>query len=146
MKLEEILDEWKVDSKLDEKSLDRESLKTSELHEKYLRFLCDERNKLRLMKIDMYRLEGELKSYFKGEFNNPEDLKRLGRPAFPLRVLDKNVDGYLFQDTEYLKLKARMSQQEEKVAALEEILNHVNKRGFQIKEANEFNKLQGGFY
>ena len=145
MTLDEILDSWKTDCQLDEHSLDRESLKISELQNKYLKALLQERSMLKIMKLELNRFRGELKSYLKGEFNNPEDLKRLGRPPCALRVLDKNMDSYIDQDPEYIKLSAKIIAQEEKTAALEEILASLKARGFQIKEAVEFLKLKSGF-
>lgn len=145
MTLDEILEEWKVDCRLDEYELDRDALRISEYHHKYLRILSDERGMLKAMRLELYRFEGELRSYLRGELNNPEDLLRLGREPFGLRILEKNMDNYINQDALYLKQRARIVQQEEKVAALEEIMNSLGKRGFQIKEAIEFQKLKSGF-
>lgn len=145
MTLDDILDEWKKDCALDEHSLDRESLRTSELHNKYLKMLLDQRSRLKMLKIEINRFRGELKSYLKGELNNPEDLKRLGREPSQIKILDRNMDNYLDQDSAYINYNLKLIEQEEKVYALEEVLNQLNKRGFQIKEAVAFLKLKSGY-
>ena len=50
MNIEQIVDEWTVDTQIDQTDLSTESLKIPKLHNKYIRILYTE--KLRLRKLD----------------------------------------------------------------------------------------------
>ena len=71
MRLEEILDLWTQDSQIDDTDLDAESLKIPVLHGKYLKYLYNERLKLRSLKIKYKSLSRKLGEYFRGELNSP---------------------------------------------------------------------------
>ena len=51
MKIEDIIDKWRTDAKVDDTELDREALNVPFLHAKYLTILSEERLKLRSMKL-----------------------------------------------------------------------------------------------
>ena len=98
MKLEELLDLWKNDSKVDDVDLDTESLKIPELHGKYLKYLYDSRIQLRALKIKQKSLYNKLGQYYRGELNNPEDLKELKREPWPKVILKQDIPEYVGAD------------------------------------------------
>ena len=70
MKIEEVIDLYQKDCKIDETELSRESLNTPILHGKYLKIYSEERLKLRSFKIKRDELTSKLMDYYKGDLNN----------------------------------------------------------------------------
>ena len=73
--MEELLDMWQTDSKVDDTDLDVESLKIPTLHGKYLKIMYNEKLRLRSLKIKQKSLTKTLTEYYRGDLNNPDDLK-----------------------------------------------------------------------
>ena len=63
MKVEEIFDEWVIDSEIDKTKLTEASLKTPVLHAKYLRLLFQERLMLRKLEQDLKDLRLKKKEF-----------------------------------------------------------------------------------
>ena len=144
MRIEEIFDSWNKDCKIDETELSRESLNTPSLHGKYLRMFSDERLKLRSLKLKQKQLAQTLVEYYKGDLNNPEDLKAVGRDPWPRKILRQDIQSYVDADREMVELIARVSYQEEVVEVLQEIVKSINNRGFSIKNSIDFLRFING--
>lgn len=141
MKIEEVVDMWTKDAKIDDIELDRESLNIPILHGKYLKFYYEEKLKYKKYKIQYKKLHKVLCEYYRGELNNPEDLKMLDREPWPKTVLKQDVPQFVEGDEQMIALVTKMVYQEEVVSLLEDILKTINNRGFQIKNAIEWRKL-----
>lgn len=141
MTIEEIMDQWTADAKIDDVDLDRESLKTPNLHAKYLKLLFAEKLKLRKYNIQKKTLVKVLGEYYKGDLNNPEDLEELKREPWQRTILKQDLTSYVESDPEMIKLLTKIAYQEEVVLLLEDILKSINNRGFQIKNAIDWRKL-----
>ena len=100
MKISEIIEEWKKDTKLDDLNLDSESLRIPSLHSKYLTHLSDTRLKLRAIKLERKKKVRELMSYYSGDLNNPEDLERYGLEPMPKKILRQDISIHI--DLEYI--------------------------------------------
>ena len=144
MNLDNIIDSWKTDTKLDDLNLDAESIKVSSLHAKYLGFLSEERILLRKLSIDRRNLVKKLIEYYRGDLNNPEDLKEIGREPYAKKVMKNEVMSYVEADSDLIKIDARIEIQQEKVDTLLEIMKSINSRGFQIKNVIEWRRLTFG--
>lgn len=141
MKLEEIIELWQADAKIDDVELDRESLSVPVLHGKYLKIYYQEKVKLRKLKIDYKTKKKVLAEYYRGELNNPEDLEEIGREPWAKTVLKQDIPQYIEGDQEMINHVAKMVYQEEIVMLLEDIMKSINNRGFQIKNAIDWRKL-----
>lgn len=141
MKLEEIIDQWTKDAKIDDVELDRESLAIPVLHGKYLKLYYEEKLKYKKYKIQYKKLHKVLCEYYRGELNNPEDLEELGRQPWAKTVLKQDVNQFVEGDDQMINLVTKMVYQEEVVSLLEDIMRSINNRGFQIKNAVEWRKL-----
>ena len=141
MKLDDIIEEWQKDAKIDDVELDTESLNVPLLHAKYLKMYAQEKVKLKKYKMDYKTLRKVLSEYYRGELNNPEDLDELGRDPWPKAVLKQDIPQYIEGDDDMIKLVGKMVYQEEVVSLLEDILKSINNRGFQIKNAIDWRKL-----
>ena len=133
MKIQDIVDLWRKDVKIDDVELDREALNVPILHAKYLGILSEERLKLRSLKIRRAELNRKLTDYYRGDLNNPEDLAEIDREPWPKAVLKQEVVSYVEADEEMIKLTTRMAMQQETVDVCEEILKAINSRGYTIK-------------
>jgi len=141
MTIEDIMNQWTADAKIDDVDLDHESLNTPNLHAKYLKLLFAEKLKLRKYIIQKKTLVKVLSEYYKGDLNNPEDLEELKREPWQRTVLKQDLSSYVESDPEMIKLLTKTAYQEEVVLLLEDILKSINNRGFQIKNAIDWRKL-----
>lgn len=143
MKLDEIIQSWKDDTKLDDLNLDTESIRIPNLHSKYLAILSDERIRLRGLNTQKKFLIGKLKNYYSGSASQA-DLEELKREQFLGKVLKNEMMFNIETDELTITLDAKISSIEVKVLALEEIVKSVNNRGFAIKNAIDWRRLTVG--
>lgn len=144
MKLDEILEEWSRDHKLDPLKIPEESTKIPVLHEKYARMLSRERRKLRELQIRKKELRLEKYEYL---INPTHEKFKEGwkMPSRGGKMYKGEVDTYLDGDRDLLELERRINLQEEKVEQLKSILYHVNQRNFIIRNIVELRKFEEGY-
>ena len=143
MKVEDIQAEWDKDCKLDETELGAESAKIPSLHNKYLKIFMAERLRLIQMKGSLKKTRRTLFEYYLGELDR-EELAELGREQFYKKLLKNEVDLYIDSDDALTEISLKVALQQEKVDYLESILKSINSRGFQIKNAIEWNRFIAG--
>lgn len=143
MKLEEIEDLWSKDCKIDRTNLDNESLKIPELHNKYYKLYIRERIQLKKIESDLSKLEKQKKEYYSGQLSE-EELKNEGWEQFNLTILVKEIPLYINADKDIIDLKLKYAIQNEKVSFLKSIIDILNMRSFQIKNAIDFMKFTNG--
>lgn len=141
MIIEDIMDMWTADAKIDDVDLDHESLNVPNLHAKYLKTLYQQKLKLRKLIIQKKTLVKVLGEYYKGDLNNPEDLKDIQREPWSRTILKADIYSYVDSDEEMIKLLTKIAYQEEVVLLLEDIMKNINNRTFHIKNAIEWRKL-----
>lgn len=145
MKLEDIENEWTTDSKINKTSLDDESLKIPELHNKYYKIFIRERIQLKKLQTELDELVKLKRDYFEGRLSQQE-LKDLGWDQFNLTILKNEMEYHLNADRDLITAKLKCVAQAEKVDFLRSIIDTINKRTFVIKNAIEFIKFtNGGF-
>ena len=143
MNIEDIMDLWSEDVKIDNIDLDTESLKIPNLHAKWLNILTKERQKLRSLTLKKQRLAKTLGEYYRGEMSEQE-LKDLGREPYLKTVLKADIHCYVDTDSDMIKLNLRASYQQEVVDVVEEIMKAVNGRQWNIRNAIEWRKFSNG--
>lgn len=84
-----------------------------------------------------------MKSYYSGAATR-EELDALQRDQFLGKVLKNELPLNIETDELMISLEAKISAQEVKVLALEEIMKSINNRGFQIKNAIDWRRLTVG--
>lgn len=141
MKIEEVFEMWQHDAKIDDVELDTEALNVPVLHGKYLKLFYEQKLKLKKYKIQYKTLNKTLSEYYRGELNNPEDLKVIGREPWEKHVLKADIQQYIEGDHQMIDLVTRMVYQEQVVSLLEDIMRSINNRGFQINAAINWRKL-----
>jgi|LauGreDrversion2_6_1035139.scaffolds.fasta_scaffold217511_1 hypothetical protein len=143
MKLDEIHELWSQDCNINRIELGEEALKIPKLHSKYLRMFSDERLMLRKLEEDKNTLKLLKIDYYRGVLPE-EDLRANGWQPFRLSVLKSDLSLYLDADQDVIKINLRISVQQEKVDTLEAIIKSISNRGYLIKSAIDFEKFKVG--
>ena len=144
MKINELIDEWKKDTRIDDLNLDSESLKVPSLHSKYMGHLSESRMELRQLRIQRRLLVKYLFEYYHGDLNNPEDLERISREPYVKKLMKNDVMSYVEADREVMRMDAKMEMQSELVDTLLEIMKSINNRGYSLKNAIDWRRLTTG--
>lgn len=141
--VEDIYRMWGEDSKIDSLALDEESLKVPVLHSKYVRLLTDERRHLNKMRESHSILVRDKSEYYAGKMCE-EDLQERGWEPLDIKILKSDVPKYVEGDKDIVKHMIQISEQNEKVQLLLSILNMIQWRAQQVKNAIEWRKFLNG--
>ena len=146
MKLTEIQEEWKADSKINELELGNESLKTPTLHAKYLSILSNVKLMLRKAESDYNNLRRIKYKYYRGELSQ-SDLEKLQWDQYQgAKPLKNEMDEYLVCDEDLNSLQDKIEYHKTCLYTLEQIIRSVNSRTWDIKSAIEWNKFTNGAF
>lgn len=129
------------DCKVDNTLLDSESLKTPNIHAKYMNFLLDEGILMKKFVRQKKELERALTEYYAGRADESM-YERKGQ--FNLKVLKTDIKDYVESDCEYLELQEKIDLCEEKIKYLEQIIRQINNRNFAIKNAIDWRRFSNG--
>lgn len=143
MKLSAIIEAWKIDTQIDDLNIDKESVRISSLHAKYLEWLSGERSSSRALQIKKNQTIKDLRDYYLG-VSSQEKLADLDRLPFAERVLKNEVMTFIDSDQLMIELNSRISAQDEKVEVLLEIMKSLNQRNFHLNNATNWRKLMLG--
>jgi hypothetical protein len=140
MTLEELQEQVDKDLKLNEAELDLESLKTPQLHNKYLKHYNNFRLLLSRSESD-YRILKRVKwEYYTGK-SSPEVYKK---NPFNLKIMKSDIDKYLESDDDLIKSKQKIDYLQTIVDYLERTLKIISSRDWQIRNAIEWRKFTSG--
>ena len=142
MDLKTLQQEWKTDSKIDPLILGDQALGIPSLHSKYLALLSDEKVKFRKLTIEKKRLERKLSEYYHGKL----DGKDIGREPYQCIVSTRSqLEKLLESDTDMIVIDDKVSESEEVILFIKEVIYSINGRSFVIKNYIDWNKwLNGG--
>ena len=140
MTLEELQELADKDLKINDTELDLESLKTPQLHNKYLKELT--KFKLLLTKADSdYRVLKRIKwEYYTGK----ADPKVYAEQPFDLKILKTDIDKYLEADDDLIRAISKVKYIEAVVEFLDRTLRQITNRTFTIKNAIDWRKFTSG--
>ena len=144
--LEDILNEWKKDSVIDQMALDDASAITAKLHSKYLEFHS-------LTKLQLKRREHEQASllrdkwlYFNGKMDKAEMDKR-GWPYDPfngLKVMKADMEYYFNADPDMQKQEETIEYMKTLLNTLEEIIGVIKWRHQSISNIIKWKQFTSG--
>lgn len=143
MKIQDIIDEWKIDSVLNPTKIISGNADIPKLHHKYSRIYTLERVALR-------RMEAAYKkhSFLKQEFwlnPNQEDAAKFGwKPSDRGKILKQDLDRFLEGDEELVDMELEIGVQQEKVDLLKSILQQLAARTFLYKNIIEEKRFEHG--
>ena len=128
------------DLKINDTELDLESLKTPQLHNKYMKFHNQYVNLLKKAEQDLARLTREKWEYYTGKADPSVYQER----PFNLKILKQDVDKYLKADDDLIKLEQKVTYIQSVVDYLDRTIKIISNRGFQIKNAIDWRKFTSG--
>jgi hypothetical protein len=144
MNIEELHDMWDVDCAIDEDRLDRESVKTPNLHSKYLRFLIQHKMKLAALQADYNTTRQRKFRYYRGEMGKAE-LEELKWDQWQgNKPLKNEMDEFLEGDSDLNKIRIKCEYIKGMIEALEAILGQIKSRDWQIRNAIQWKQFVAG--
>jgi hypothetical protein len=143
MKIEDILEQWKIDSQIDRTELGDAALVIPKLHHKYYEIYIQEKLSLRSYETDMKKLKLEKYEFYTQ--GHTDQTRSLGW-ELPARgmILKTDIPMYMDADKDIIKLSLKIGIQQEKVELLESIIKSLTNRGYQIKSAIDWVKFTNG--
>jgi hypothetical protein len=143
MLLDQILEHWEKDCKLNPTELGKESINIPQLHAKYLKLLVE--NKRLLRKVEsQYKDTKTLKNdYYSGRLST-DRLKELGWRPFPHKLVKNDVERAVVTDKDVVELQIKRDEAQLRVETLEEIISAINKRSFHINSAIQWFQFSNG--
>ena len=140
MDLETLQNQADVDLKIDDTELDLESIRTPQLHNKYLKLFTKYSLQLKKVKDDydgLYKFKWE---YYTGKAT----MNVYQAEPFDLKVLKADVHIYLNADAELQKLGQRQEYLKVVVVYIERVLREINNRNWNIRNTIEWKKFLHG--
>ena len=143
MTLDEIRKSVNNDLPMDKTELDAESMKTPQLHNKYLIFHSDEKLILGKMQSDLSVLKRDKWLYYTGKMSQ-EQLEERNWEPFDLTILKTDIDKFLDSDEDIIRLSNKILLQKEKVNYLENVIKIINNRQWSIRSTIDWLKFTNG--
>ena len=140
MTLEELQELVEKDLKINETELDLESLKTPQLHNKFMKHLNNFKLLLTRANSEYYLLKKEKWEYYTGKAS-PAVYKE---KPFHLKILRTDIDKYLDSDEELVKADQKVKYLETVVDYLDRTVRQITNRTFTIKNAIDWRKFTSG--
>ena len=143
MILDDIRNMANRDLVMDETELNVESMKTPQLHNKYLILLSDERLILGKIESDVNILKRDKWLYYTGKMSK-EELDKRGWEPFDLTVLKTDIDRFMLSDDDIIHITNKILLQKEKVNYLESVVKIINNRQWFIRSTIDWLKFTNG--
>ena len=140
MDLEQLQELADKDLKINDTELDLESLKTPQLHNKYLKHLTKFKLLLTRSQDDFNRLKREKWEYYTGK----ADPAVYQLKPFNLKIMRSDVDKYIESDEEWIKANQKVKYLETIVDFLDRTIRQISNRTFTIKNAIDWRKFTSG--
>jgi hypothetical protein len=143
MTIDEILENWQVDAKIDNTELGQEALNIPKLHHKYYKIFVKEKLILRKQETELKRLKLDKFEFFTQGPN--EETKDKGWKLPPKgMILKGDIPMYMDADEDIINLSLKIGYQQEKIELLESIIKTIVNRSFHIGNAIDWQKFTMG--
>ena len=140
MNIDELYIEVERDIKIDDTELDLESIRTPQLHNKYLKIFTKHSLQYKKLQDDYKVLYREKWEYYTGKAS-PEVY---AENPFELKVLKADIGIYMEADKDLQQLGQRMAYTKQIADYLERILKEINTRNWTIRNTIEWKKFLHG--
>lgn len=144
MTLDELHDLWDADCKINDDHLDRESVKTPNLHAKYLRFLIQHKMKLSALQTEYNLMRQRKFRYYRGEMGKMELEELKWEQWQGVKPLKNEMEEFLDGDADLNKITIKCAYIKNMIEALESILGQIKARDWQVRNAIEWKKFVAG--
>ena len=140
MTLEELQDLAEKDLRINDTELDLESLKTPQLHNKYMKHLTKFKLMLSKAEAEFSQTKKTLWEYYTGK----ADASVYAQKPFDLKILKQDVDQYIQSDDEYIKAKQKVDYLSTTTDFLDRTIRQIQSRDWNIRNAIEWRKFTSG--
>lgn len=142
--LSEIKADWSKDSKINDLDLSREALRGPSLHSKYLDLLVDAKRQTAKHRHDLAKMQALKVRYWNGLLSKAE-LEQYGLPQYQYaKPMKAEIDSKLAADDDCIDIQEKIDELEIIIYTLESIMKSIASRGWDIRNAIEWNKFQAG--
>lgn len=137
--IDNLMSEWSNDSIIDSSSIEKETLKISSLHSKYLNIMSYHRHCVRKLETD-YKILKDVKSdYYNGRLSYDE-LKERNWEPLQNKYTNREIEEKMQGDINLNKLLLKKVSHEEIVSYCEYVLKSLNSRTWDLKNYVEYLK------
>jgi len=140
MNIDELHNVIEKDLKIDDTELDLESIRTPQLHNKYLKIYTTHSLQYKKLQDDYKVMYREKWEYYTGKASPDVYAEK----PFDLKVLRSDIGIYLDADVELQQLSQKMAYKKQIVDYLERILREINNRNWTIRNTIEWKKFLHG--
>jgi hypothetical protein len=140
MNLEEIQELVDKDLKINDSELDLESIKTPQIHNKYMKHLTKFKLMLSRAESEFHIIKKQKWEYYTGK----ADPSVYAEKPFNLKILRQDVDKYIDSDEDIIKLKQKSDYLNTVVDFLDRTVRQISNRTFTIKNAIDWKKFTSG--
>ena len=140
MNIDELYNEIERDLKIDDTELDLESIRTPQLHNKYLKLYTTHSLQLKRLKDEYKILYKEKWEYYTGKAS-PDTYRE---KPFDIKVLRADIGIYIDSDTDLQQLSQKVAYTKQIADYLERILREINNRNWTIRNTIEWKKFLHG--
>ena len=140
MNIDELYNEIERDLKIDDTELDLESIRTPQLHNKYLKLYTTHSLQLKRLQDEYKILYKEKWEYYTGKAS-PDTYRE---KPFDIKVLRADVGIYIDSDTDLQQLSQKVAYTKQIADYLERILREINNRNWTIRNTIEWKKFLHG--
>jgi hypothetical protein len=144
MTIEEILQEWDIDSEMDDNHIDNESIKVPKLHAKYIRHLIQAKLKNTKIQNEFNLLKKTKFRYYRGELSRDELTELNWQQWQGVKPMKNEMEQFLDGDTDLNNIKVKIEYLNSMVYLLESILGQIKARDWQLKNVLEYKKFIAG--
>lgn len=144
MNIDDLMEEWSKDSKIDETEPGRELAKIPSLHAKYLRIMTHHNLLAKKFMADFNKAKKTKWEYYSGDLNNPEDLEVLGLEPWLKKTLRQDIPMYIDSDPLLNNILIKKTVHQEVVDFCGSVLKELNNRTWQLKSFIDWEKFTSG--
>lgn len=146
LKIQDILLEWKKDSRIDKNNIFEEALRISALHAKYLEILAASKMAIKSKKQRLETLKHNKKAWMGGKLTKAQldDFGWKYDATDGIRVMKSEVKSYVDTDPDVQKLQGEIDELEICRDVVIDIVSKVNWRGQDLRIAVDWAKFEAG--
>lgn len=141
--IESLMKEWSQDSIVDSTAMEKELIKISHLHSKYLNIMSYHRHLVRKMETDYKMMKGLREDYYQGHLTK-EELEERGWEPMQHVLTNPQIARKLETDSELNKLLLKKIAHEEIVSYCESVLKSLNNRTWDLGNYTKYLQLTSG--
>lgn len=141
MTLDELKQIVERELKIDEAELGIESLRNQKLYTQFLEYKTN-------FEFLLYQAKGNYKRVYKEKweyYGGKSDAKVYATKPFDLKVLKTDLSIYIESDQELIDAENKVGYYESVIKYIDGVLKTIQSRGWDIKNAIEWRKFEGGF-